>query len=978
MRSEGSLAEGGSAAALAAECRRALAIAAGAQGAGTRRERRARARAFVQRHRGDTSYLRWVLHSLAKSSALAVTLLGLATAPASAGEGTTLFIEQTGAANPLDGEDLGSGTTPVLVDLDADGDLDVVTGSSTDLFSWYQNTGSANNPVFAAAVSVTGGNVGTVPALGDLDGDGDSDLIAGIDFGAGDGTFRYYENVGSATSHDFLELTGAANPLDGEDVGSRSHPTLGDLDGDGDLDLVAGGLDGLLRYYENTGDPSSPAFTERTGADNPIQGQSVGGGQGQSAPTLADVDEDGDLDIAFGTYSVGTRYYENTGSATQPAFVLAGSTSPVSQIGFQQAAPAFGDLDGDGDPDAINGNAAGQFDYYQNAAGRFLIDPASPIPAPLTAGPGSAPALGDLDDDGDLDAVVGGIAGGAFAYYENTGLFPTSPNFVQQTGAADPLDGEATGGTNAPPTLGDLDDDDDLDLIAGDVNGTFYYFENTGTASSPAFTQRTLTDNPLNGEDVGSGSSPTLGDLDGDGDLDVVSGATGGNFVYYENTGSASSPTFTLQTGAANPLDGFVGPNGFTKPTLADADGDGDLDMVGGDRYRMLYYENIGSPTTAVFLARVGDGNPKNPVDFGYQENALSALGDLDADGDLDILAGKQYGVFFYAENTTIDSTPIGTELAGSLNPLSSQSGTHPALADVDGDGDPDVFSGRANGTFGYWENTGSATRPTFVERTGAANPLDGEQLGNQFSSFNYSSLSLGDLDGDGDLDIVAGASQLDEFTYYENTGDATSPTFVEQTGAANPFNPFVGGNPAFGDPESYSLVDLDGDGDLDLVTGDRVGTFFYFENTGSALAPTFVQRTGGANPLNGFDLPGATESAQNLSSLGDVDGDGDLDVVAGNRYGDFHYFENVGSATAPGFVERFGSGIPLDGDFGTSVAFELGDIDGDGDLDIVSGDGVTSALRTFVVPEPAQGLMLVAGAALLGLLDRLRGRRRA
>ena len=120
-------------------------------------------------------------------------------------------------------------------------------------------------------------------------------------------------------------------------------------------------------------------------------------------------------------------------------------------------------------------------------------------------------------------------------YYENTGS-RSQPGFTERTGAASPLDGIDTG-RYSTSTFADLDDDGDLDLVVGDWYGTLNYYENTGSRSQPNFTERTFTANPLGGIDVGWLSVPTFADLDNDGDLDLVVGEWDGTLHYYENTG---------------------------------------------------------------------------------------------------------------------------------------------------------------------------------------------------------------------------------------------------------------------------------------------------------------------------------------------------------------------------------------------------------------------------------------------------------
>ncbi len=117
-------------------------------------------------------------------------------------------------------------------------------------------------------------------------------------------------------------------------------------------------------------------------------------------------------------------------------------------------------------------------------------------------------------------------------------------------------------GRYSAPSFADLDGDGDLDAVVGEHDGTLHYFENTGSAIAPAFTERTGAANPFNGVDVGFYSTPSFADLDGDGDLDAVVGEHDGTLRYFENTGSAIAPAFTERTGAANPFNGVdVGPS---------------------------------------------------------------------------------------------------------------------------------------------------------------------------------------------------------------------------------------------------------------------------------------------------------------------------------------------------------------------------------------------------------------------------------
>ena len=582
-----------------------------------------------------------ILRGIAASSLFAVALLGLKAGPAHA---------FTLAPAPIGGFDVGSNSTPVLADLDGDGDLDLISGEYYGTFRYYENTGSVTSASFVERTGVPnpldGFDVGyySVPTLADLDNDGDLDLVAGEESGA----FMYFENTGSSMNPTFVARAGLDNPLDGFSTADYSAPIFADLDNDGDFDLIAGEGSGALLYFENTGSAASASFVAITDPASPLDGLS---GDSYSTPALADLDADGDLDLVVGEYPGTFTYFENTGSALSPAFVQrTGVANPLDgfDMGFN-ARPAFSDLDFDGDFDIVSGEYDGTFRYLENTAP--IINPhfteltggANPFDSFYLPGGYSAPVYTDLDNDGDLDVVSGGYSG-AFRYFENTGS-ASSPAFVERTGASNPLDGFGVG-YSSTPTLADLDGDGDLDVISGSYYGTFAYFENVGSAVSPAFVERTGGSNPLDGEVVGDFSAPALADLDGDGDFDLVSGEGYGDgvFLYYENTGSAVSPIFVERIGVSNPLDGFdVG--GFSTPNLVDYDGDGDTDLVSGDGDgTFVYLENTGSVLSPAFTARPGTSSPFNGLDAGL--SSTPGLADLNDDGILDVVSGESTGTF--------------------------------------------------------------------------------------------------------------------------------------------------------------------------------------------------------------------------------------------------------------------------------------------------------------------------------------------
>ena len=358
-------------------------------------------------------------------------------------------------------------------------------------------------------------------------------------------------------------------------------------------------------------------------------------------------------------------------------------------------------------------------------------------------------------------------------------IVPTT--FAPLTGVANPFDGFDVGLTSAP-SFADLDGDGDMDLIVGEYFGTLQVWTN----SARNFIAQTGPNNPFNGIDVGYLSTPSFVDLDGDEDMDLVSGAYDGTLSVWTN----AAGVFTAQTGAANPFDGID--VGFrSNPTFVDLDGDGDLDLVVGENGGALVtYENT-TPLGATIVVTVTSENDAPTLtgfapSITFDENTVNATPQL------------------------IDPSVVFADGEGNFNGGSlTLSGMMDA--DVVGIRDTGVGPGQFHVVGGEVSYGGVVIGQTSIDLGGAftvtfnafATSAIVEALIQNLTYFNASDTPV--------------ATRTLTLQITDAAGESLTPNlFSTLTGAANPFNGLSAGTYS-----APSVVDLDGDGDLDLVSGE-------------------------------------------------------------------------------------------------------------------------------------------------------------
>lgn len=258
--------------------------------------------------------------------------------------------------------------SPKFVDIDADGDYDLFEGKYGGLIQFFENTGTGTTPAFSLAqqnpfgiVTPFGEYYVSFPAFADLDGDGDFDLLIGGVYGGqiNNADFKYYENTGTENAPAFAAPQ--VNPFGITPGTTFAMPEIADIDHDGDYDLFSGEYNGLFKFRENTGTKYEPDFAAPV--TNPF---GLTPAYNFGSPAFADIDHDGDLDLFVGQYYGSMLFFENTGNETSPAFAPA-QTNPFGLVATNYYNfPTFADLDEDGDLDLMVGEYYSVLQYFRN------------------------------------------------------------------------------------------------------------------------------------------------------------------------------------------------------------------------------------------------------------------------------------------------------------------------------------------------------------------------------------------------------------------------------------------------------------------------------------------------------------------------------------------------------------------------------------------------------------------------------------
>lgn len=680
--------------------------------------------------------------------------------------------------------------------------------------------------------------------------------------------------------------------------------SVADLDGDTDMDVaVAFGNGNEVAWYENLG---SGFYSEKKNISPFNLPNSI---------YASDLDNDSDMDLFVAGVYGEMAWFENDGAGQFNQHLIA---TPLISGGVLVRAE---DLDQDGDNDLLaTSHIPSQVLWWENlGSGNFSA-------ANIFSGTIDYPAglsCADLDNDGDADVLTCGDQDDQVIWFENTGLGTFASAQVI-----------ATAVQNARHVCaGDMDNDTDQDIltISHAGGGLIIWNENLGGG---VFAPKDTILMDLTAEYDPEYIS--LGDIDGDLDLDILVSSNWGEKVYWiANLGSSN---FSTPQVICFLTDKCV----FS--AIADADNDGDLDVytatklaAGGDN-KLAWHENIGG----------GTFGSQYEISIKADEPTSVFSDDLDGDGDYDLISSsKADDKIAWYENLGNQTFAKQSAISFDVNVAWDVS-----TADLDNDGDKDILSASyQDSTIAWNENLGGGNfGPQQIILTSVL--LNGVK-----------SVYASDLDNDGDLDILAACSASDRIAWIENLGGGT-------------FGPFQLISAATDHACSVYSADLDNDGDQDVLSASKFdGKIAWYENMGGAVFGSqqviFVSTQAFSVYSDDFDqdgdydvlaarstkivwyenLGGAFGPEQIISTQvldgtsaysGDIDGDGDPDVVSSSSTDDkIAWYENLGSGV---FGAQKTISVQADG----AICVNLSDIDLDGDLDVFSASELDDKIAWY------------------------------
>ena len=828
--------------------------------------------------------------------------------------------------------DVGMNASPVFIDIDQDGDLDLFIGSGDGTIFYYQNQGNALLPILELITPIYMGlNVGrnSVPRFADVNADRAPDLL----LGAHDGKLRVFFNQGSPTRALFCpDMTKQA--MQHADCQKSQFSLLGEItpeidvtpawvdwDQDGDLDILAGKSSGYLNFYVNRGNSLEPKWeleSERFLYINT---------GGFAAPVFFDFNGDFFPELMIGTATSRVIYYENRelifaglknipqlaldqlNQLEAPEKILKSACEQLANgdvaVCLQAMLPAYGLQPAEANSlealawQVLRPSSSFQSTLFERELPEFpetiaeeqadLVAAQANVNVPLPANSPAVTPVANVPADTSIPTNEVAAPRDQEVISRNN-LWIQSENF---------LDVEKLIHTdhNIMITSGDWDQDGDVDLLLGGRSGNLYAYENRGDLQEPDWY---LVEFPALSVQQRKYSAPVLADIDQDQDLDILVGKHSGELELILNQGDAKTPDWVLTDIQLGGID--VG--GHSTPLVYDIDQDQDLDLlVGNQKGLIIYYENNGSIEKADFVLKsTRFGQLKSPGGYAYP-----SLFFWNEDSYPDLLLGNQNGSVQLATHHPLPNYPVtfGWKLENiDMAEMATSGHSAPHFLEINGDKQTDLLIGDQEGNLLVWLNQGRKIMEPEPEPAITTNSLERTV----FES--------------GATDLLVETEYLSEVVLQDQPVEPIYVLVTENYANLQQTNLNLRRSiPAF--------ADLDGDQDLDMLIGSREGRLLQYRNDSNSNNSVwlledeqFLGYKGGINPAPVF---------------ADLDSDGDIDLLIGNEKGSIHYWENRGTSAFPEF---FPNPTPLVGVTGGRNSIPaVADLNGDGLMDILVGN---------------------------------------
>ncbi len=527
----------------------------------------------------------------------------------------------------------------------------------------------------------------------------------------------------------------------------------------------------------------------------------------------------------------------------------------------------------------------------------------------LTVGLKSYPYLIDFNNDGIKDLLLGDHDGFVYIFI-NHGT-NKQPVYREEKR----LKSSSTGKDiavrfNPKLNFADMNGDGKLDIVFGSYDGKPYMLPNEGKNPGEFVfdDHKYTTFKTENGVlDVGNYVYPFVVDWNRDGLPDIITGEIEGKVHLHLNKGTKSEPFFKAPVKIAS-----ISPDMYPDPAMFDINGDGKRDLVLGSRSGKVYFfENKGTDNAPLFSEHYYLQAGGKDVFVGRLSHIH--FGDWNADGVIDLIVGNDHGEarVFPGKKKGAQTVFLNERLLKTQKEVELVSKVHPVVSfgDWNGDGKIDIIAGGEGPEIRFFPGAGAKAKPGFdhyelvsgvMMDAGAFKDHSSEEKvfwdnsGLEFITeyLGNASPEIVDWDNDGKLDLLVG-NYAGLIYFYKNIGTKNKPKLAKPKALkAGGRLLRVGG---FSTPRA---VDWDGDGKLDLISGDLLGRVYVFMNKGSGNAPSLSQ--GRVVDVAGKDF---TIGPRSIVEFADLNNDGLKDLLVGNRFGKVYALLNVGRSGKPEFT---------------------------------------------------------------------------